>query len=392
MGVLFLIGWALLIGAFFAAAAEVAVRGWDTDAGIVVPARDLIAALDAGLLPAVSAALGPAAWAAADALLGLPAWLLLGAPGAALAWFCRPHRHAPAPDTDSLFLYDHLAARAREEGYLDGDDLEPSHDERPWPEDGEWTPAPEDRQPSPPPEPTAVAAGNRAIRPRLPDAVFDYLAGVAPRRECAWDCGCGSGQAAARLAERFAAVVATDPSAERIAEAEPHPRVRYVVAPAEDSGLPAASVDLVLAAQAAHGFDADAFAAEARRVGRPDAAVALVGYGLCRVGPEVDRVVDRLYADIVGAHWPPERRHIETAYADLAFPFRERDAPDFAIVGEWTAGQMLAYLATWSAVGRYRTAVGRDPLALIEGVLVRAWGDGPRPVRWPVFMRVGTMG
>jgi ubiquinone/menaquinone biosynthesis C-methylase UbiE len=64
-------------------------------------------------------------------------------------------------------------------------------------------------------------------------------------------------------------VIATDASAKQIGSAEAHPGVEYRCARAEDCGLADGSVDLVVAAQAAHWFDRPAFYGEARRVARP---------------------------------------------------------------------------------------------------------------------------
>jgi len=105
--------------------------------------------------------------------------------------------------------------------------------------------------------------------------LFAWLAGVVPALDAVWDCGCGSGQASVALAAHFKVVHATDVAAEQIAAAKPHLRVRYSVAPAEHCGLPDASVDLVTVAQALHWFDVDAFYAEARRVARPGALIAV---------------------------------------------------------------------------------------------------------------------
>ena len=105
---------------------------------------------------------------------------------------------------------------------------------------------------------TAAAAYTR-FRPTYPAALFTWLAGLSGRRELAWDCGCGNGQAALGLAPHFDRVTATDPSREQIANALPHPRVRYAVATAENSGLESSSVDLVTVAQALHWFDLERF-------------------------------------------------------------------------------------------------------------------------------------
>ena len=96
-------------------------------------------------------------------------------------------------------------------------------------------------------------------RPHYPDALFDWIAQAAPSRECAWDVGCGNGQASVALAQRFERVVATDPSAQQIGNAEPHPRVEYRVEPGERTAIPARSMDAITVAQALHWFDHDAF-------------------------------------------------------------------------------------------------------------------------------------
>jgi SAM-dependent methyltransferase len=236
-----------------------------------------------------------------------------------------------------------------------------------------------------------VANGYRIFRPDYPGALFDLLARVAPAREAAWDVGCGSGQATLPLAERFDTVFATDASAEQVARAPQHPRVRYAAARAEASGLPDRSVDLVTAAQAAHWFDHDAFHAEVRRVGRPGAAIGLFGYGLMYVTPEIDAIVAQLYFDIVGRYWPAERGHVDTRYRSLPFPFAEIEAPAFEISAEWNIEQVLGYLRTWSAVVRFRDAEGDDPVSRVAGRLAAAWGEGTRTVRWPVLLRLGRI-
>ena len=50
-------------------------------------------------------------------------------------------------------------------------------------------------------------------------------------------------------------------------------------------------------------------------------------YQLHTVSPEVDAVIRRLYADILGSYWPPERRLVEQGYRTLPFPFEEIEPP-----------------------------------------------------------------
>ncbi|MEA1014303.1 class I SAM-dependent methyltransferase [Sphingosinicella sp. LY1275] len=237
------------------------------------------------------------------------------------------------------------------------------------------------------------SADYAAHRPAYPDALADYFAGLAPHRRLALDCGCGSGQLSRLLGDRFELVVATDASAAQIAKAEPHPRVEYRVAAAEESGLAEGSVALVTAAQAAHWFDLDAYYAEVRRVGRFGAVAAVISYGMAHIAPEIDRVVGRLHDETLAPFWPPERRHVEDGYRSLAFPFDEIEAPCFTIELEWRLAGMLAYLDTWSAVRRMEKAVGPGPFQAFAAELTAAWGDPAvvRRVTWPLALRVGRL-
>lgn len=228
-------------------------------------------------------------------------------------------------------------------------------------------------------------------RPRYPEALFDWLASVAPGRALAWDAGTGSGQAAVALAGRFDRVVATDPSAEQVRNAAPHPRVEYRVEPAEAPDLPEARVDLVTVAQALHWFDLPRFFAAAARVLRPGGVLGAWCYETMTVSPEVDRVVDGLYRGALGPYWPPERRMVEDGYRSIELPFAHVDSPPFRMEQRWTLAEVEGYLRTWSAVRRCAAATGNDPVAAVAGQLRAAWGDPgeARTVHWPLGMRVG---
>ena len=238
-----------------------------------------------------------------------------------------------------------------------------------------------------------VAEGYRAYRPRYPAALFDWLAATAPSRALAVDVGCGNGQATLALADRFEAVVGVDPSPEQIAKADPHPRATYRVAPAEATGLPEREADCVLVAQALHWLDLGRFYPEVERLARPGAVFAAATYALARIDPAVDPVVEHLYRDVVGPDWPPERRHTETGYRSLPMPFPEIEPPALAMEEDWSLGQLLGYLRTWSAVTRHRARTGVDPVALVEPRLRQAWGATERRrVVWPLAVRAGRVG
>ncbi|MFT4173189.1 MAG: class I SAM-dependent methyltransferase [Rhodocyclaceae bacterium] len=242
---------------------------------------------------------------------------------------------------------------------------------------------------------SAVAKGYFAFRPRYPAAMFDYLANLAPRRELAWDCGCGSGQATVDLATRFARVLGSDLAPAQIAAAPNRDNVEWRVADAPDSGLADGSVDLITAAQALHWFDLDAFYAEVRRVLSPGGVLAAWSYGIVQVvDSHIDAPVQHFRTETVGPFWPPERRHVENGYRDLPFPFIEEMPPAFAMETEWDLTQLLGYIRSWSSVGRYIAEHGNDPVVALTEQLLALWGEPSvrRTVRWPLTLRVGRLG
>jgi SAM-dependent methyltransferase len=230
-------------------------------------------------------------------------------------------------------------------------------------------------------------------RPRYPGALFEWIARQSPMRRCVWDVACGNGQASVALAEKFDRVVATDPSAQQITQAQRHPRVEYRVEPAEHSSMEDRSVDAVTVAQALHWFDLPRFVEEVRRVARPGALFAAWSYAGCNVGAKVDAVIARLYEGILGEYWPPERRLVEEGYASLEIPFPQIEAPAFEMRTDWNAEQLLAYLRSWSAAQRYRKATGSDAVAEISDELRSAWGDAhsSRAVRWKLALRAARV-
>ncbi|MBW3535468.1 MAG: methyltransferase domain-containing protein [Gemmatimonadetes bacterium] len=256
---------------------------------------------------------------------------------------------------------------------------------------------PPHRPPGPDPLVTAFAGFSEGAgayarhRPAYPAALADALAELAPARRLAWDAGCGSGQLSTLLGERFDRVVASDASAEQVAHARPHPRVEYRIAPAGESGLPADSVDLAAAAQAAHWFDLDAWFAEVARVARRGAAVAMVTYGDVEVEGAPGRVVDRFNRETLAPWWAPERRHVVDGYASLDLPFARVAVRVPDMTAEWDADALLGYVGTWSAVRALEGAGGRETIDAFAEEVRRAWGPGRRGVRWPLTVRAGRV-
>lgn len=234
-------------------------------------------------------------------------------------------------------------------------------------------------------------------RPTYPRALAEALAARAPSRGVALEVGAGSGQLSVLLGDVFEQVIATDASAAQIEHATPHPHVRYAVAPAEHSTLPDASVDLVVAAQAAHWFDLDAFYTEVRRVAKAGAVVALVSYGVLHVAPDVDEVLRHFHFDVLDGFWPPERKLVDDGYRTIPFPFPELDPPlpALAMTATWDLGDLLGYVHTWSGVSALAKTgdAGRARIDAFEADLAARWGDSrqTRDITWPLAVRAGRI-
>ncbi|WP_321392979.1 class I SAM-dependent methyltransferase [Emcibacter sp.] len=210
------------------------------------------------------------------------------------------------------------------------------------------------------------------FRPEYPEKLFEYLASLGPGRDLVWDCACGTGQASRSLAHYFDQVMATDGSRRQIDNARGPDNVTFQVALAHQSPLADHSADLVTVAQALHWFDLEAFYREVRRVVKPGGHIAVWSYAVTSVSPEIDETIGELYNGLIGSYWPPERAHVEKGYKDLAFPFEALQVPDLAMSVQWNFEQLMGYFGSWSAVARYKDALGHDPLQLVENRILAA--------------------
>ena len=209
-------------------------------------------------------------------------------------------------------------------------------------------------------------------RPTYPDGLFRWIAAQCERQERAWDCGTGSGQAAAALAPLFREVHATDISAEQIAQAPPIGNVRYSVQPAESTDLPPAAVDLIVVAQALHWFRFGEFWPEVRRVAREGALFCAFGYDWFRTNDVVERRLVTPFRSIAEPFWAKNNRILWDGYRseDVDLPFEREQAPPFSIHLRWTADRLFHYMMTWSAYRRIQSddVAARRVAALIESV------------------------
>lgn len=142
-------------------------------------------------------------------------------------------------------------------------------------------------------------------RAGFPDALFDRLAamGILRAGARALDLGAGTGALARGLALRGCEVTALDRSSAMLEEAarldgEAGVSVHYLTARAEDTGLPAASFDLVTAGQCWHWFDRPRAAAEARRLLKPGGRLAICHFDWIPLPGNVADATEKLIESI----------------------------------------------------------------------------------------------
>jgi ubiquinone/menaquinone biosynthesis C-methylase UbiE len=230
------------------------------------------------------------------------------------------------------------------------------------------------------------------FRPRYPDELFEYLFLITLQKGTAWDCGTGNGQVAMRLAENVKRVYAINSSKHQLSNAPEMQNVTDLVARAEQTTIPDRCVDLITVAQALHWFDVEACYREVRRAAKPGALLALWGYNLLHISPEIDALVNDFYCHTLAGYWDEERVHVEYEYRTLPFSFPKLTVPHFQMTMQWNLEQLIGYLNSWSAVQSFLRDKGTNPVDLLEPRLREFRNDqDSKAVRFPLFIHAGLV-
>ncbi|MEM9849711.1 MAG: class I SAM-dependent methyltransferase [Bacteroidota bacterium] len=238
------------------------------------------------------------------------------------------------------------------------------------------------------------AAIYQQYRPSYPESFYHQLLALVENRTACWDVGTGNGQVAVALSKHFDQVFATDISQQQLAQASTRANITYRVERAEKTSFPADQFDFITVAQAIHWFDFPAFYKEVRRVGKTGGILAVWGYGLHRVSPQIDAHIDIFYRDVIGDYWNEERRHIDERYESIGFDFKTIELDqNLEMEVAWSLEQLEGYLNSWSSVQHFKKAHPEtDPVAPTIAAIRPLWEDGThKPIKFPIFTKIGRI-
>jgi ubiquinone/menaquinone biosynthesis C-methylase UbiE len=228
------------------------------------------------------------------------------------------------------------------------------------------------------------------FRPTYPKALYDFIFKHVRKFDSAWDCGTGNGQVARDLSAHFKIVEATDISEKQLANAFKAENIFYSKA-GEKTTFPDHQFNLITVAQAIHWFDIPKFYEEVQRVGKKNAIIAVWGYSLLSINPEIDKQLHDFYFKIVGPYWDKERRLVDEQYKTIPFPFTEIASPEFKLSFEWTIAEFQGYLSTWSSVQKYIQANQINPVESFMKKILPLWKSDRQSVNFPLFLRLGKI-
>jgi ubiquinone/menaquinone biosynthesis C-methylase UbiE len=229
------------------------------------------------------------------------------------------------------------------------------------------------------------------FRPQYPKDMIAYIVDFVRDKNCALDVATGNGQVANELAAFFHTIYATDISENQLKNAKPASNIIYQKQSAEHTEFKDEQFDLIAVAQAIHWFDFDAFYKEVYRILKADGIFAVLGYGVFSTNGNSDAILRRYYHEIVGPYWDAERKYIDAHYTTIPFPFEEIKVKQFSNNFEWSFGQLVGYLETWSATQHYKKENNANPIQLIYDELKRSWESGDKQVTFPLLLRIGKL-
>ena len=231
-----------------------------------------------------------------------------------------------------------------------------------------------------------------AFRPTYPEELYQFIFKHVANKSVAWDCATGNGQAAQRLATDFKKVYATDISQKQLDQAVQLENVFYSVSKAEETSFQDNQFDLITVGQAIHWIDTEKFYKEAVRTSKPGGILAIWGYSLLSINPEIDTLIMEFYTGVVGEYWDQARKLVDGKYKDIPFPFDTIPSPEFQIKVNWTIDHLAGYLTSWSATQKYIEVHSVNPVPDLIEKIKSLWRSGEnKHASFPLFLKLGRI-
>lgn len=231
-------------------------------------------------------------------------------------------------------------------------------------------------------------------RPLYPKELYDEILGLTKNHYCCLDCGTGNGQVSRYMADHFKKVYATDISENQLKRAEKKQNIRYIKERAEVTSFQNNQFDLITIAQAVHWFDLKPFYQEVRRIAKNNAIIAIWGYGLLKIGAPYDKLIKHFYHKTVGPYWNEQRKHIDSQYKSIDFPFEEiKLSRAYQIEQYMSLSELDGYFNSWSSVQNYLQSKKTNPVSGLVDELSNYWEDSRavKKVRYPIFAKIGII-
>ncbi|MBL8003926.1 MAG: class I SAM-dependent methyltransferase [Candidatus Kapabacteria bacterium] len=229
-------------------------------------------------------------------------------------------------------------------------------------------------------------------RPTYPNELIELIVSLSPNLFSAWDVACGNGQLTFELSNYFEQVIGTDVSQEQLDNAQKNDNIHYKVESSSLSSLGNSSIDLITVAQAIHWFEFDTFYSEVKRVAKPNAIIAIIGYELLSISKEIDECVFDFYTNKLNDYWDERRRYIDEQYSTIPFPFEEVKIPQYNCKMRWNRDELIVYLSTWSAVKKYNQETGNDAIEIIKPHIYSMWEENQeKTVTIPIITKIARI-
>lgn len=219
------------------------------------------------------------------------------------------------------------------------------------------------------------AAAYELARPSYPAAALDLLSDSLRLEPGAAvvDLAAGTGKLTRVLAERFARVIAVEPSLAMLATLRAaQPRVEAISGAAESIPLEPGSVDAVFVAEAFHWFDAGAAIREVARVLRPGGGLALLWnreHWSAERNPWLP-AFGELIAPLIrrGGEYPGERGAWDPRFEAIG-GFEPVERAEIMHVHRLDAEAFVELISTWSFVANLDRAERRGKLEQVRELI-----------------------